>query len=71
METLILLNEWEKACTIGQQAKEFYPDEIAFDFKLAGCYAALGKSIERDYFLQNVRLNKSELSKKLPLFSPI
>lgn len=70
METLILLNEWEKACTIGQQAKEFYPDEIAFDFKLAGCYAALGKSIERDYFLQNVRLNKSELSKKTTAIFP-
>lgn len=70
METLILLNEWEKACKIGQQAKEFYPDEIAFDFKLAGCYAAMGKAIERDYFLQNVRSNKSKLPKKTTSMFP-
>ena len=52
-----------KACKIGQQAKEFYPDEIAFDFKLAGCYAAMGKAIERDYFLQNVRSSKANFPK--------
>lgn len=70
METLILLNEWEKACKIGQQAKEFYPDEVAFDFKLAGCYAAMGKAIERDYFLQNVRSHNSELPQNTTAIFP-
>ena len=65
MHTLIILNEWEKACKIGQQAKEFYPDETRFDFMLAGCFSALGKTIEMDYFLQNVRLHETPLSKEV------
>ena len=34
------------------------------------CYAAMGKAIERDYFLQNVRSNKSKLPKKTTSMFP-
>ena len=51
---MIFLNEWEKAASVGQQAKEFYPDQIELDFRIAGCFQKLGKSIEMEYYLQNV-----------------
>lgn len=62
IDTLIELNEWEKACLIGQQAKEFYPEEATLDFKIAGCFSELGKTIEMEYYMQNVRQNKHPLS---------
>lgn len=65
LDTLIFLNEWEKLTIVGQQAKEFYPDETSIDFRLAGAAFQLGKTIEMDYFLQNIRLQKSSLSKEL------
>ncbi len=61
LDTLIFLNEWEKIAKIGQQAKEFYPDDISIDFRLAGAAFKLGKTIEMDYFLQNIRLHKDPL----------
>jgi tetratricopeptide (TPR) repeat protein len=54
LDTLIFLHEWEKGYTIGQQAKEFYSEEFALDYKIAGCFYKLGKSIEMEYYLQNV-----------------
>lgn len=54
LDTLIFLNEWKKGQTIGQQAKEFYPEELALDYKIAGCFYKMGKSIEMEYYLQNV-----------------
>ena len=54
IDTLIFLNEWEKASSVGQQAKEFYPEQVELDFRLAGCFQQLGKSIEMEYYLQNV-----------------
>ena len=53
LDTLIFLHEWEKGYTIGQQAKEFYPEELSLDYKIAGCFHKLGKSIEMEYYLQN------------------
>ena len=54
IDTLIFLNEWEKASSVGQQAKEFYPEQVELDFRLAGCFQQLGKSIEMEYYLQNI-----------------
>ena len=54
LDTLIFLHEWEKGQTIGQQAKEFYPEELVLDYKIAGCFYKMGKSIEMEYYLQNV-----------------
>ena len=46
LDTLIFLNEWEKASSVGQQAKEFYPDQIELDFRIAGCFQKLGKVLK-------------------------
>ena len=54
IDTLIFLNEWEKARSVGQQAKEFYPEQVELDFRLAGIFQQLGKSIEMEYYLQNI-----------------
>ncbi len=69
LDTLIFLQEWEKGYTIGQQAKEFYPEAIALDFKIAGCFYMAGKSIEMEYYLQNVQNDSRQLeAKTLDLF---
>lgn len=65
LDTLIFLQEWEKAHTIGQQAKEFYPEEIALDFKIAGCFHKMGKTIEMEYYLQNIKSNYTSLPKEV------
>ncbi len=62
LDTLIFLQEWEKAQTIGQQAKTFYPEEAALDYKIAGCFLKEGKSIEMEYYLQNVQNKKANLA---------
>ena len=65
LDTLIFLNEWEKAASVGQQAKEFYPDQIELDFRIAGCFQKLGKSIEMEYYLQNVAQHSNDLDEAL------
>lgn len=65
LDTLIFLNEWEKGHTIGQQAKEFYPEEFALDYKIAGCFYKTGKSIEMEYYLQNVNKKMDQLPQKV------
>ena len=65
LDTLIFLNEWEKGHTIGQQAKEFYPEECALDYKIAGCFYKTGKSIEMEYYLQNVNKKMDQLPQKV------
>ena len=65
LDTLIFLNEWEKGHTIGQQAKEFYPEEFALDYKIAGCFYKTGKSIEMEYYLQNVNKIIDQLPQKV------
>lgn len=70
LDTLIFLNEWEKVAIVGQQAKEFYPEEITIDFRLAGAAFKLGKTIEMDYFLQNIRLQKESLPQELQELFP-
>ena len=65
LDTLIFLNEWEKASSVGQQAKEFYPDQIELDFRIAGCFQKLGKSIEMEYYLQNVAQHSNDLDQEL------
>lgn len=71
-DTLIYLHEWEKGKTIGQQAKEFYPEELALDYKIAGCFYKLGKSIEMEYYLQNVNKKMDHLPQTvLDLFPPL
>ena len=50
-----------KGYTIGQQAKEFYPEEFTLDYKIAGCFYKLGKSIEMEYYLQNVIKNFDQI----------
>ena len=65
LDILIFLNEWEKGHTIGQQAKEFYPEEFALDYKIAGCFYKKGKSIEMEYYLQNVKNKMDQLPQKV------
>ena len=65
LDTLIFLHEWEKGSTIGQQAKEFYPDELALDYKIAGCFYKTGKNIEMEYYLQNVQSQPKNLSEDI------
>ena len=65
IDTLIFLNEWEKACSVGQQAKEFYPEQRELDFRLAGCFQQLGKSIEMEYYLQNIRQETNDLEEEV------
>ena len=65
METLLFLNEWEKGAKIGQQAKEFYPDDIHLDCQLVVCFYQLAKTIEMDYYLQNIRKSKESINEKL------
>ena len=59
MNTLIFLNEWEKLISIGNQAKEFYPDSNEIDFRIAGSYKRLSRLNEADYFIQNLLKNKT------------
>lgn len=61
LDTLIFLQEWEKAHIIAQQAKEFYPDEVELDFKIAGCFNKMGKPIEMEYFLQNIQQSTKDI----------
>lgn len=70
LDTLIFLNEWGKASSVGQQAKEFYPDQIELDFRIAGCFQKLGKSIEMEYYLQNVAQHSNDLDQELLLKFP-
>ena len=65
MIDLIFLNEWEKATSIGQQAKEFYPEQEELDFRLAGCFQQLGKSIEMEYYLQNINQKNNVIDEAL------
>jgi tetratricopeptide (TPR) repeat protein len=65
LDTLIFLNEWDKGQTIAQQAKEFYPEEQSLDFKIAGCYHKMGKTIEMEYYLQNVKSKYTSLPKEV------
>ena len=65
IDTLIFLNEWEKATSIGQQAKEFYPEQEELDFRLAGCFQQLGKSIEMEYYLQNINQKNNVIDEAL------
>lgn len=65
LDTLIFLNEWDKGQTIAQQAKEFYPEELSLDFKIAGCFHKLGKTIEMEYYLQNVKSKYTSLPKEV------
>lgn len=70
MDTLVFLNEWEKGYQIGQQAKEFYPNNANIDFRIAGFSMKLSKSIEMEYFLQNVRLENKDIDPKLAELFP-
>lgn len=72
LDTLIFLNEWEKGFMIGQQAKEFYPEVTEIDFRLAGCFWRLGKVVEMEYYLQNIKHKKEQInSNTLELFLPL
>ena len=55
-----------KATSIGQQAKEFYPEQEELDFRLAGCFQQLGKSIEMEYY-SKTSIKKTMLLMKLYL----
>jgi len=61
LDTLIFLHEWEKGYTIGQQAKEFYPDALVLDYKIAGCFYKIGKRIEMEYYLRNIQSKQESL----------
>jgi tetratricopeptide (TPR) repeat protein len=65
METLLFLNEWEKGIRVGQQAKEFYSDNIDLDAQIAVCFYRLAKPIEMDYFLQNIRKSPQGVNEKI------
>jgi hypothetical protein len=57
---------------IGQQAKEFYPEVTEIDFRLAGCFWRLGKVVEMEYYLQNIKHKKEQInSNTLELFLPL
>ena len=70
LDTLIFLNEWEKVCQIGFQAKEFYPEELSIDFKIGGAYGRMGKRTEMEYFKKSLCEAKEELPMDLLSYFP-
>ena len=50
IDSLLHLQEWNKALKIGLQAREFYPETASIAIRVAGCYHTLGKKDESQYF---------------------
>ncbi|MDA0773681.1 MAG: tetratricopeptide repeat protein [Bacteroidetes bacterium] len=68
IDALLRLNDWNKALTVCYQAKEYYPDKIALDLRMTGCYLKLGKTTESEFFIKSCRGIK--LPKALHEFFP-
>lgn len=68
LDTLAFLNEWEKGCTIGQQAKEFYSNAQNIDVRIAGFFVQMGKTIEAEYYLKNASADQRRDQSILALF---
>ena len=68
IDALLHLREWEKALKIGLQACEFYPEKGAIAIRVAGCYHALGKTDESNYFKRTFQNNQGLIDEMTPFF---
>ena len=68
IDALLHLREWEKALKIGLQAREFYPEKGAIAIRVAGCYHALGKTDESNYFKRTFQNNQGLIDEMTPFF---
>ena len=62
MDSLMLINDWEKAVEIGQQALQFHQKNPSILYRLAGCKLRLGKKSEAQIIFDRI---KDEI--KIPL----
>lgn len=68
IDALLHLRDWDKALKIGLQAREFYPEKAGIAIRVAGCYHALGKTDESNYFKRAFQNNQSLIDEMTPFF---
>ena len=59
-DILINLGEYEPAINNFNQGLEFYPEHVEIEYRLAGCYFALGEHGKGEFHLKNALKSEAE-----------